>query len=494
MARSRTDAFCGIDVGTQGVRVALLDPAGRLLDTASALLPSSHRAGDRHEQQPDDWWAAACTALTEVLSRTEVSVVALALDATSGTVLVEDGRGRPRGAALMYDDGRAAEQAQRAQDIGAAQWSALGYRMQPAWALPKVMWLLEKGMVRAGDRVVHQSDHLVGRLAGGPVATDTSHALKTGADPRSTHWPADVLAELGVALAVLPDLVLPGAVLGTVGADAAGATGLPQGTPIRAGMTDGCAAQIAAGALAHGAWSSALGTTLVVKGATPELVHDRAGSVYCHRHPDGGWLPGGASSTGAGAVAARFPELGPNDLAALTRAAGRYGPGASPTYPLVGAGERFPFVAPAARGFLGGDLSTDAEIFAALCHGVAYVERLAYDVLGRLGAEVSGPVALTGGATRNAWWNQLRTDVLGRPTYLPENPQPAAGMAVLAAAPPGELTATARRMVRVAQRLEPDGERGAQLRSGYAALVAALVDRGWLPAAATRPAVAGAAR
>jgi len=77
----------------------------------------------------------------------------------------------------------------------------------------------------------------------------------------------------------------------------ADATGLPAGTPVIAGMTDGCAAQIGAGALEPGEWNSALGTTLVLKGVTPELVRDPSRVMYSHRSPDGDWLPGGASST-----------------------------------------------------------------------------------------------------------------------------------------------------------------------------------------------------
>ncbi len=107
-------------------------------------------------------------------------------------------------------------------------------------------------------------------------------------------------------------------------------------------MTDGCAAQIAAGALEAGSWNSALGTTLVLKGVTSDLIRDPAGVVYSHRSPDGNWLPGGASSTGAGILAQQFPG---RDLDALSaRAAGRE-PAAVIAYPLVSQGERFPFTA-----------------------------------------------------------------------------------------------------------------------------------------------------
>ncbi len=471
-------AFCGIDVGTQGVRAAVVDESGRLLGAGSAALAGSRRDGALHEQLPERWWAALTAAVRDAVARAEGDDVdAIALDATSGTVLVESADGTPRGAALMYDDARAHEQAVRAQEVGGAVWSALGYRMQPSWALPKVLWLVEHGSLGREDRVVHQSDHLVGRLTGHPVATDTSNALKTGADLRTATWPGEVFAELKIRKGLLPALVLPGEVLGRVGSAAAGALGLRQGTPVRAGMTDGCAAQIAAGALSAGSWSSALGTTLVVKGSTAQPVRDPNGAVYCHRHPDGGWLPGGASSTGAGVIEKTFAGA---DLEALTRAARRLVPVAGVTYPLAGSGERFPFVAPDARGFTADGIDDDATRFAALCQGVAYVERLAYDVLAVLGADTSGTVAFTGGATRNPWWNQLRTDMLGRTTLLPESSQAAVGMAILAAAEPGQLTATAKRMVRVGARLEPDAEVGTALRPGYQCLVAELADRGWL--------------
>lgn len=475
-------ASCGIDIGTQGVRAVVVADRGTHLGEGTAPISDDHRDGLRHEQRPDAWWDALVLAVRAALTQCgdEVDITALALDATSGTVLVEAADGQPRGPALMYDDNRAGAQAVRADRVGSGLWDELGYRMQAAWALPRIMWLLENGAVGHADRLVHQSDHLVRRLTGDPVSTDTSHALKSGVDLRTAQWPLDLLADLGVSASLLPPVVLPGATLGVIGAVAAAATGLASGTVIKAGMTDGCAAQIAAAALRPGSWSSALGTTLVIKGSTPSLLRDPNGAVYCHRNPDGGWLPGGASSTGAGVLKQEFPHHDSAALEVLTAQARGSVPATGITYALVGHGERFPFVAPDARGFLAADATTDPARFAALCLSVAYVERLAYDVLGALGADVSGPVTLSGGATANAWWNQLRTDVLGRPTLLPASVQAAAGMAVLAAAPAGQLARTAERMVRITERYEPEPARGESLRPGYEDLVAELTTRGWL--------------
>jgi D-ribulokinase len=115
---------------------------------------------------------------------------------------------------------------------------------------------------------------------------------------------------------ILPAVVRSGTTIGTVCADAASITGTPAGTPIIAGMIDACAAQISTGALQVGSWSSVLGTTLVLKGVSTELIHDPAGVVYSHRSPDGNWLPGGASNTGAAILAQRFPRRDLNGLSA----------------------------------------------------------------------------------------------------------------------------------------------------------------------------------
>jgi len=506
LGAGEVSACCGVDIGTQGVRAVVVSLTGRVLGAGDSPISRDHRDGPVHEQLPEDWWQALVVAVRAAVDQATAAVGAgldvraVALDATSGTVLVEGADGSARGPALMYDDTRAAAQCERAQAAGAELWQSLGYRMQPAWALPKVLWLQDAGALGHGDRVVHQADHLVRRLVGAPVATDTSHALKTGVDLESAAWPGEVFADLGVPLGLLPPVVLPGTVLGTVSAAAAQHTGLPAHTVVRAGMTDGCAAQIAARALRPGSWSSALGTTLVVKGSTGQLLHDPSGAVYCHRNPDGGWLPGGASSTGAGVLRDTFPGADAAALAGLTRRAAALVPLTAVVYPLGGAGERFPFVAPAAHAFgldtvgpetggpdtggpgTGGPETggPDAARFGALCQGIAYVEKLAYDVLGDLGADVSGPVSLTGGAARNRWWSQLRADVLGRPALLPASAEAAVGMAVLAAAEPGALAETAEAMVPIADTLTPDPARGAALLPGYHRLVEALADRGWL--------------
>ncbi|MDC0765657.1 FGGY-family carbohydrate kinase [Streptomyces sp. HD] len=463
------DAWLGIDLGTQSVRVLLVTGDGTVLGSGSAPL-AGRRDGVRHEQDPAQWWEGLCAASRAALrGRSKDTVGGLAVCGTSGTVLLTDGAGRPMSPALMYDDGRATVQGARAR--------MAGFGVQDTWALPKALWLTEK---YGHGRVTHQPDLIVSLLTGELPPADSSHALKTGYDLERDAWPA-MLPRLGLPDPAIPDVVRPGTPLGEVSASAAGATGIPAGTPVIAGMTDGCAAQIASAALRPGSWNSVLGTTLVLKGAAPTPVRDPTGVVYNHRAPDGSWLPGGASSVGAGVLTAAFAGADP---AAMDTLAAAYEPSGAITYPLVSPGERFPFLAPDAFALVLGEPESDADLWASLLQGVAFTERLCLDYLHHLGAPLDGPLTFTGGAARSPYWNQLRADILGRPARVPRQTEPALGMAALAAYGAGavsHLPEAAEGMVRIGTTVEPRLDRTARFAEPYARLVDELTTRGWLP-------------
>jgi sugar (pentulose or hexulose) kinase len=106
---------------------------------------------------------------------------------------------------------------------------------------------------------------------------------------------------------------------------------------------------------------------------------------------------------------------------------------------------------------------------------------LCFDLLHLAGADVGGPVSLTGGGARNRWWNQLRCDVLGVAVRVPADAEGALGMAVLAAgAIDGDVPGAAKRLVRLDRTLDPDPARGAALAQDHIAFVDALEQRGWL--------------
>jgi sugar (pentulose or hexulose) kinase len=476
----------GIDVATREARVVIASARGRIVSLGALELAPVRRPADGHsEQDAASWWPAVAGALRQATASIGAAtrrIAAVTVTATSGTVVLVDRRGRPVGPALLYDDRRAAAQAQRAQALGRERWDACALRIGASFALAKLAWLAETGALGGADCAWGAADVVVARLTGAPPVTDWSHALKTGYDAVREEWPVDVLDGLGIPERVLPPVAAPGALAGCVSAVAAAETGLPRGCEVRLGMTDGCTAQIACGAVEPGRFVGTLGTTLVVKGASATPVRDPTGAIYNHRLAAGGWLPGGASNTGGEVLRARFPH---SDLRAFDSAAARHGPAATVMYPLVGVGERFPFVAPDAAAFVLGEPAGDVEAYRAALEGVAFVERLAYERLAALGAAPEGAVAAAGRASASAVWNRIRATVLQRPLIVPAHPASAFGAAMLAASATihDGLAATVAAMVHHRDEVDPDPREASALETGYGRLVAELRARGWLESA-----------
>jgi sugar (pentulose or hexulose) kinase len=480
-APDRSPAVIGIDVATASVRVLCVDGQGRVLAESCADLPPPVRTpAGTSEQDARSWWPAVRSALrrtTGALPRGGREVIAVAVSATSGTIVPAGADAEPIGPALMYDDRRAADVNAEAQRTGAARWDALGLSVGPTAALGRAVWCLRT--YGPGLRHVLHTPDVIGReLTGHAVATDWSHALKSGYDARASEWAHEVFEAFGFPLALLPAVGAPGTEAGVVGRAAADATGLPEGCSVRLGMTDGCASQIATGAVEPGRFVGVLGTTYVLKGVSVDLVRDPAGAFYSHRHPEGWWLPGGASSTGGECLA----QVDRTRLPALDAAAAARGPASYVRYPLRRDGERFPFVSGAARGFELGRPRDEADSHRAALEGVAFVERLALERVQRLGVPVLGPLYAAGGGSHSTVWTAIRATVVDRPVRVVERAETAFGAALLAATGTlhEDLAASAAAMVSTGALVEPVPEERPALDDAYGRFVTALRERGWL--------------
>ena len=242
------------------------------------------------------------------------------------------------------------------------------------------------------------------------MAADTSHWLKAGIDLAARRWPVDAMTALGLDRAdtgQLPDLVLPGTRIATVDPEVARSVGLPDGVAVVAGMTDGCTAQLAAGAVHDGDTMGVLGTTLVLKAVSETPVESADGAVYSHLAPDGRYWAGGASNSGAGVLATEFAGA---DLSVLDQQVAEAVAGYV-RYPLSVAGERFPVADRNLPPLTDGEPRSRLDAYRALLEGVAFVERLGLERLQQLGVTPRRHV-IAGGATASQVWNRIRATVL----------------------------------------------------------------------------------
>jgi sugar (pentulose or hexulose) kinase len=127
----------------------------------------------------------------------------------------------------------------------------LGYRFGSSFALPKILWLKQRRPEVYARCALFASptDYVIGWLTGAWARTDQTNALKWGYDLIEDRWPDFIEGRLGISRALLPAVFKPGAKAGRVTPERAKELGLPAGTPVASGMTDGCASQVAAGAV-----------------------------------------------------------------------------------------------------------------------------------------------------------------------------------------------------------------------------------------------------
>lgn len=411
----------GIDFGTSGCRGTVLDAAGNVIAEAAVPLPPSRTNGREAEQSPQDWWQALKQLMPALLAQCDPATIrAIALDGTSGTVLLTDPAGEPLTAALMYNDNRATEQAARVAEIAPRHSAAHG----TGSGLAKALWLLQD---HPSARIHTQADWLAGRLCADFSTTDANNALKLGYDPVAREWP-EWLAALGINAAMLPRVVEPGTPIGTLRPELAETWGLSNSVTICAGTTDSTAAFIAAGASQPGEAVTTLGSTLVLKVLSTEPVFAPEYGVYSQ--PLGElWLVGGGSNSG-GAVLRHF--FNDEQMAQLSAQIDPSQPSDLDYYPLNQPGERFPLNNPQLLPRLEPRPDNDALFFQGLLEGIAHIEKAGYELLAQLGAPWPVSVRSSGGGAKNEVWTQIRQQLLGVPMLTAMQQEACYGAARLA--------------------------------------------------------------
>jgi sugar (pentulose or hexulose) kinase len=412
-------AFLGIDLGTGGIRCLLVDESGAILADLSRPLREinlSSMAG-HSEQDAEDWIAILDDVLCELFSTpSHRDVKAIGVDSTSGTVLPVSQAGKPLGYAFLHNDVRAQEQAERCVDVFAGSCS-------PTFSLPKILWMQQNLRLPEDTLFLHATDFLNAWLAGHTdLPTDSTNAMKSGLDLETGDWSSHM------PNVNLPRVVPPGQVFEKLAKEHCARWGLSREVKLVSGATDSNAAFYASGAGLPGEWSTTIGTTLAIKGIAQHKIEDSQGRIYCHCHPDGYWLPGGASNAGGEILrdhANALCELSPVLRSTVP---------ASLVYPSVRKGERLPFADPFFKPFFTGDKKEGTEYLLACLEGIAFVEYLSYELLERLGAEVGKHIYATGGAASSEIGLQIRADVLQKVLHVPAYPHSAMGAAILAAA------------------------------------------------------------
>ncbi|MEB3361432.1 MAG: FGGY-family carbohydrate kinase [Synechococcaceae cyanobacterium] len=407
----------GLDLGSSGLRLALLGADGRRNEQA---LPYPGAFED-----PESWRLGLIQLCRNLPAAERGRIAAIAVDGTSGTVLLC----RPDGSAPSARLSQALAYHQACPDHASAAREIAGGEGPAATAagsLARALELLERARAEGLDGPLllrHQADWLMGWLLGHWRFGEEGNNLRLGWDPGSRRWRGEIGSQPWQD--ALASIVGSGTRLGPLGPAAASVLGLPAECQVVAGSTDASAAVLAADPQ-PGDGITVLGTTLVLKQFSPVPIE--APGISCQR-VDGRWLVGGASNAGAGVLRRFFDD---DQLRELSRQIDPEQDSGLELRPLPRPGERFPVDDPELQPILGPRPVSDALYLQGLLEGLAQIEQQGWQRLRALGAPRLERVISLGGGAVNPQWRRLRERRLGVPVLNRPQLTAALGMAQLA--------------------------------------------------------------
>jgi D-ribulokinase len=416
------NAYIGIDLGTSGCRAIAITDAGDVIAQSQQTIPVSKQTAPYSEQDPQQHWQIVVGVLADLFSKlTNYSVVRIAVDATSGSVLLVDDEGTALTPLLMYNDARAVTSAEVIRHVAPADSGAHG----ASSGLAKLLYLQQQYNLSSNFKLLHQADWINFKLGAELAVTDYNNALKTAYDPVNLCWP-EWLSQL-VPKTVLPKVVSPGTVIGQLSTNLCEQFDLEDRPNIVAGTTDSIAAVLATGIDKLGQAVTSLGSTLVLKLLSEQPIFKPDQGIYSHRLGNK-WLVGGASNSGGAVLRHFFTDQQLKVLSLeidLNKKPADY-------YPLLTPGERFPENNATLEPRLSPRPQQDSEFLHGLLSGIANIETKAYQLLQQFGAKKLNAIYSVGGGANNQIWQTIRKQTLDVPFIKPQYTEAAYGTALLA--------------------------------------------------------------
>jgi xylulokinase len=417
----------GADVGTTNMKVVAFDRSGRAVESASCPTPTRYPKPGRADHDPEELWASFAATLRQVTGKLDDPnrVVSIAVASVGEAAVPLDSDGDPTADIIAWFDGRARPQAQRlGRAVGQDRLFGLtGLSLQPIFGLCKLLWLKENDpdAYARTSRWLNVADFMAFRLCG-VAATDFSLASRTLAlDLQGLRWADGLLEEVGIP----PDLFAPlresGSALGPVDREAAGATGLPEGTCVAVGGHDHVCGALAVGVTEKGTMLNSLGTAeAIFLPLESPLTDPRVGNQGYTQgaHVAGQYYVFGGQYTSGASVEWLREILDGADYDTLISEAENVPPGSFGTFfvPHLRLANP-PYDDPAARGAFVG-LSTDVgrgALFRAVLEGLAYDSRNSLEpLLTHAGLKELRAIHAIGGGTQNRLLMSIKATVMNQ--------------------------------------------------------------------------------
>lgn len=409
----------GIDLGTSGVKVALLDAHGKVIAVESAPLEVSRPQPLWSEQDAESWWQATDRAMQALAQQHDLSgVKAIGLSGQMHGATLLDSDNRVLRPAILWNDGRSGEQCQEMEKRVPDSRRITGNLMMPGFTAPKLLWVKqhEPQVFAQVAKVLLPKDYLRFRMSG-EFASDMSDAAGTmWLDVAQRDWSDEMLSACDLQRSQMPQLFEGNQITGTLLADVAARWGM-QSVPLVAGGGDNAAGAVGVGMVEPGQGMLSLGTSGVYFLASDGYLSNpqRAVHSFCHALPQR-WHLMSVILSAASCLDWAAELTGCADVPQLLSEAEKARSDVPPVWflPYL-SGERTPHNNPQAQGAFFGLTHQHGrpELARAVLQGVGFALAEGMDAVHECSVQPK-TVMLIGGGARSAYWRQMLADISGQ--------------------------------------------------------------------------------
>lgn len=410
--------YIGIDLGTSGVKVVLLDENQQIVAITHKSIPISRPQPLWSEQNPQDWWNATNEAMLELASQQDLTAVkAIGLTGQMHGATLLDKADNVLSPAILWNDGRSFAECEELEKLVPNSREITGNLMMTGFTAPKLRWVDKHlpNITEKVNKVLLPKDYLR-LLMTGEYASDMSDASGTmWLDVGKRDWNAPLLNACGLDIENMPKLFEGNQITGYLRSSLAQLWRMKE-VPIIAGGGDNAAGAIGIGLYQPGQAMLSLGTSGVYFVVSDKFHANPQKAVhsFCHALPNR-WHLMSVILSAASAVDWATKSLGFKDVPTLFQQVEADKTASDAIFLPYLSGERTPHNDPYAKGVFWGLGHNDNAITMAkaVIEGVSFAMAQSIDVLHETGVK-SENIALIGGGAKSAYWRQLLADISGK--------------------------------------------------------------------------------
>lgn len=467
--------FIGIDLGTSAVKLLLVDETGAIQKTVSRDYPLYFPHPGWSEQNPEDWWEAVQSGLSELTEGCDKdNIEGIGCGGQMHGLVVLDENDRVIRPAILWNDGRTVKQVDYLNnEIGRQKLSEWTANIAFAgFTAPKILWMREKEPENFGAiaKIMLPKDFINYKLTGVHACDYSDASGMLLLDVKNKRWSAQMLDICGITQSQMPKLFESYEVIGNVTAD----VGLPKTVRVVAGAGDNAAAAVGTGTVGNGGCNISLGTSGTIFISSEKFGVDPNNALHAFAHADGNYHLMGCMLSAASCNKWLCEDiLKTEDFSAEQADITDSKLGRNHVYFLPYLmGERSPINDTNARGtFIGMTMDTQrCDLTQAVLEGVAFAIRDSFEVAKSLGIAIPRS-NICGGGAKSKLWQKILANVLNIPLDSVVTEQgPGYGGAMLAMVGCGTcetVQEVSDKLVCVASTVCPDAEIAARYEEKY---------------------------